>query len=269
MWRPPRHEEDEVRAFRAGCRAARIRPVVLHSIYLANLASADTALREKSIASLIDSLTWADRLGAEAVITHLGSATGDSRDAALDRLADSVAAVLAGHRGRAILLLETCAGQGFTLGCRFEDIGEIIRRLAEPPKLGAAFDSAHVLAAGYDLVTPRGLAETLSLFDRHVGLRRLRAVHLNDSKAARGSNVDRHANLGEGHLGLPALRRLLRHPDLRGRPVLLEVPGYAGAGPDAPSMATLYRLAGRRWPHTVGTSAAAPAREARVTADGP
>ena len=158
------------------------------------------------------------------------------------------AGVLAAYDGQARLLFETSAGAGATLGGTFEELGEMIRRVGGPANLGACIDTAHVFTAGYDLRTEDGLEATLAAFDREVGLGRLGAVHLNDSKAPFGSNKDRHENLGDGAIGAEALARFVRHPALGACPIYLEVPGYAKDGPDRPNMERLYQLAGRPCP---------------------
>ena len=248
MWRPPAIKPDDAAAFRGACARAGLAPIAIHAIYLINPASEDPELRERTARSLLVTLQAADLLGADAVVTHLGSARSAERAGALERACDVFAGVLAAYDGQARLLFETSAGAGATLGGTFEELGEMIRRVAGPANLGACIDTAHVFTAGYDLRTEDGLEATLAAFDRHVGLGRLAAVHLNDSKAPFGSNKDRHENLGDGAIGAEALARFVRHPALGACPIYLEVPGYARDGPDRPNMERLYQLAGRPCP---------------------
>jgi deoxyribonuclease-4 len=156
--------------------------------------------------------------------------------------------VLEAHDGEAKLLFETSAGAGATLGGTFEELGAMIRRLGAPPNLGACIDTAHIFTAGYDLRTADDLERTLGQFDQHVGLDKLGAIHLNDSKAPFGSNRDRHENLGDGEIGLEALGRFICHAALGDCPIFLEVPGYSKDGPDRPNMERLYSIAGRTFP---------------------
>ena len=248
MWRPPSIPEDTAAAFRAACAKAEVGPVAIHAIYLANPASDDPELREKTARSLLATLRAADLLGAQMVITHLGSARTSEREGAVARACEVFSRVLDEYDGQADLLFETSAGAGATLGGTFEELGDMLRRLGPPPNLGACIDTAHVFTAGYDLRTADGLEASLDRFDREVGLDRLRAIHLNDSKAPFGSNRDRHENLGEGLLGPEALERVVRHPALAACPLFLEVPGYDKQGPDRPNMERLYAFAGQPFP---------------------
>ncbi len=248
MWRPPAHKPEEAAAFKAACAEASLRPVAVHAIYLVNPASENPELREKTAQSLIATLRAADLLGAEVVITHLGSAQASERAGAVERACEVFARVLEAHAGEATLLFETSAGAGATLGGTFEELGGMIRRLGAPPNLGACIDTAHIFTAGYDLRAADDLERTLEAFDREVGLDRLGAIHLNDSKAPFGSNRDRHENLGDGEIGLEALGRFVCHPALGDCPLFLEVPGYSKDGPDRPNMERLYGFVGREFP---------------------
>jgi deoxyribonuclease IV len=248
MWRPPAHKPDDCDAFRSTCDGAGLAPVAIHAIYLVNPASENPELRQKTEQSLIATLRIADLLGARMVITHLGSAQASERAGAVERACEVFARVLEAHDGEAKLLFETSAGAGATLGGTFEELGAMIRRLGAPPNLGACIDTAHIFTAGYDLRTAEDLERTLEQFDHHVGLDKLGAIHLNDSKAPFGSNRDRHENLGDGQIGLEALARFVCHTALGDRPIFLEVPGYSKDGPDRPNMERLYSFVGRSIP---------------------
>lgn len=248
MWRPPSCKPDEAATFRAACAEAGLRPVAVHAIYLVNPASENPELRAKTASSLVATLRAAELLGAAVVITHLGSAKGAERPGALDRACRVFAEVLEQYDGSVRLLFETSAGAGDTLGGTFDELGAMIQTLAAPASLGACIDTAHIFTAGYDLRTADDLERTLVAFDHHVGLDKLGAVHLNDSKAPFGSNKDRHENLGDGEIGAEALARFVQHPALGETPLYLEVPGYAKDGPDRPNMERLFELAGRPFP---------------------
>lgn len=248
MWRPPSCKPAEAEAFRNACADAKLGPIAVHAIYLVNPASESDELRAKTIASLVATLKAAELLGASCVVTHLGSSKGSTKAEALARSCRTFADVLEGYDGSVRLLFETSAGAGETMGGTFDELGELIRTIGAPASLGACIDTAHIFTAGYDLRTADDLERTLAAFDQHVGLDRLGAVHLNDSKAPFGSNKDRHENLGDGEIGADALRRFVRHPALGTTPVYLEVPGYSKEGPDRPNMERLFGLAGRPYP---------------------
>jgi deoxyribonuclease-4 len=244
-WRVVIPDEQTVEAFRAGVARHRLGPVFVHASYLVNLAGAEP-IRAKSIATLAWQLREAERAGAAGLIFHPGSfGTAERRDA-LRRVASATGAVVDGYAGRCRLLLETTAGQGAAIGNRFEDLAELLAAFAGDDRVGVCWDTCHVFAAGYDIATGAGLEHTLASFDAVVGLQHLHAVHANDSKTPLGSRRDRHANIGAGHIGAPAFRRMLRHPALRRLPWILEVPGLEERGPDRPSLDLLRRLAGRQ-----------------------
>ncbi|MFN8524098.1 MAG: deoxyribonuclease IV [Chloroflexota bacterium] len=255
MWRLPSTKPAVEAAFREGCATYGLGPVAIHAIYLVSPGSEDAQMREKTVASLVATLEAADRLGASVVVTHLGSAKTSDRGEVLARACASFESVLAAYDGGASLLLETSAGAGATLGGTFEELGAIIKAVGAPPNLGVCVDTAHIFTAGYDLRGADAVAAVFEALDAHVGIERLGAVHLNDSKAPFGSNRDRHENLGDGEIGMGALGHVLAHPALTGLPVLLEVPGLQGGGPDLGNMERLYRAAGREPPRNRQTRA--------------
>lgn len=242
-WRPPRHDAEKVATFRETMAAHGITPVLIHGSYLLNPASADPTLVEKTVNAIASDLDWADQLGACGVVIHLGSSGADPLDLGLRRCGDALARALGRYSGSASLLLETCAGQGNTLGRRFEELGYLVDRLKDE-RVGICVDTCHIFAAGYDITTEAGLAATIAALDRAVGLGRVRAMHVNDSKGSLGGNRDRHENLGYGQIGEEAFRRLLRDPAFRALPLFLEVPGLDGEGPDRANLQTLRALAG-------------------------
>ena len=243
-WAEAKFKDEDVESFRQLSEEKDIRPAFIHSSYLLNFASADESLREKSIQSLLSALRWADRLGVKGVITHLGSSRDSDPDLAVELVCRCLEVVLREAPEEPQLLMESCAGQGNTIGRRFEHLGQIMRALHGDPRLQVCVDTAHVFEAGYDITTVDGLESTLREFDENVGLDRLKALHVNDSKTPLGSNVDRHENIGLGLIGEEAFERILRHPRLRPLPFLLEVPGMTHEGPDRPNIDALRRLAG-------------------------
>jgi deoxyribonuclease-4 len=214
-------------------------PLFVHAPYLINLASTRPDLRAKSIAALRSQLQWADRIGAVGVVVHVGSGDDDPLSAAAAALAE----VLDGLPGQSLLLLENDAGAGHRIGRTLTEIGDLIARNGGSARIGVTLDTCHLLGSGYDIRTAEGLEAMLAEADRAFGLGRIRLVHANDSKAELGSNKDRHENIGLGYIGEEAFARILHHPAFANVPFVLEVPGFAGDGPDAENLAILRRLA--------------------------
>ena len=240
MWRGPKLAQPDVDAFVAGCKASNEMPLYLHAIYLINLASPNPEFVTKSMQSIRDHLHAADQLCAKGLVIHVGSA-GKEPYAAAEERAVTTLRLLLDDIGDAKLLFETCAGQGATIGRSFAELSSLIRRLDGHPGLGVCLDTCHAFAAGYPIHEPDGTERMLAELDREIGLDRLACVHANDSKGAFASNVDRHANIGEGQLGEEAFAQLLARPELRDVPFILEVPGD-GDGPDRENVDRLKRL---------------------------
>jgi deoxyribonuclease-4 len=247
-WRPAQLGPADVERFLEDVAAAQIDPVFVHGIYLINLAAERPDVYEKSVAALAHQLTCAGRVGAAGLIFHPGSAGSAPYEEALQRLVGGLERVLTEAEGSARVLLEVCAGQGQTIGVRFQQLADIIAGLGGDPRLAVCWDTCHLYSAGYDIASADGLERTLDEMDRVLGLERLLAVHANDSKNPLGANLDRHENIGQGTLGEAAFGRLLTHPVLEHLPFLLEVPGFDGNGPDLENIAILRRLAGRPLP---------------------
>jgi len=223
QWRPNPATDEQAEEFRAAREAADIGPTVIHAIYLVNLAAADLQVHERSMTSLAAALQKADALGVEYVVTHTGNPGQGTEQEALERIAKAVDEVLAASR-TAMLLLETTAGSGSSIGHTFEQFGRIMDEAGRPDRLGLCLDTSHVFAAGYDIRTSKGLKAALGEVDEFIGMDRLRVLHLNDSKSALGSKVDRHAHIGEGEIGTEAFKRIVRHPALRKLPGIIELP---------------------------------------------
>lgn len=228
QWRGRLLPEGEVAAFRAALRATGIGPVVSHANYLINLATRDRALGRRSRAAFREELRRAEVLQIPYVVLHPGSHGGAGESDGLQRVATALAEILDDPRparsGGPRVLLETTAGQGTALGYRFEHLARLRELLGGAAGLGVCLDTCHVFAAGYDVRTPRDVARTLAAFDAVVGLRHLKALHLNDSRRELGSRVDRHEHIGRGRIGLTGFAAFLRHRRLRGLPMLLETP---------------------------------------------
>jgi deoxyribonuclease IV len=243
MWRPTRHRDEDVDAFRERMAGGPLAAVVIHGVYLINAASKDPEIREKSLTSMTHALQTGDRIGAAGVVLHPGSAVGEPKPEAMARIVDAIDHALAGSE-RCPLLLEDTAGAGETIGRSFEELAALLAAAenGSRDRLGVCLDCCHLLASGYHVRTPEGLAAVVDEFDSVVGLDRLRCLHVNDSHTPLGSNRDRHANLGEGELGRTGIAAFLSEPRFEGLPALLEVPGTAGKGPDAGQVALAREL---------------------------
>jgi deoxyribonuclease-4 len=217
---------DEPAEFRRALEQSGIGAVMAHASYLINLASVSPDFLARSRHNLAEEVQRCHALGIPFVVVHPGAHMEAGERAGLKAVARSLDEVHQRTRGaRVRVLLEVTAGQGSCLGYRFEHMAEILGQVRAPERLGVCLDTCHLLAAGYDLQSPKGYEATLADFDRIVGASRLMAVHLNDSRSRRGSRVDRHARAGEGHLGVPAFRRIVNDPRLRGVPMVVETPG--------------------------------------------
>jgi deoxyribonuclease-4 len=213
----------DVRTFRRRIDETGITPVVSHASYLINLATASPTLREPTLAALIDELDRAEALGLLGVVIHPGVCTSGTEDAALRLIADAIrSAFKARPRKKTMVLLEHTAGQGRTLGHRFEHLATIIERANGSVRVGVCLDTCHLVASGYDIVSDAGYRDTFEAFDRLVGFDRLKVFHGNDSKKPCGSRVDRHEHIGQGCLGLEPFRRLLHDPRFSHLPILIE-----------------------------------------------
>ena len=232
QWRGRDVPAAEVREFRAKVKAADLNPVVSHASYLINLATARQPLRTQSLAAMADEIDRAEALGLLGVVLHPGCYTAGSEGAGLDLIADGLLELLAARRrGKTMVILEHTAGQGTSLGTTFEQIAYIVARTNDHRRIGVCLDTCHLLASGYDIVSPEGYAGTFEQFERLIGIERLTLFHLNDSKRPLGSRVDRHEHIGQGCIGVDAFRRLVNDRRFRGLPMLLETPKEDGRSP--------------------------------------
>ena len=223
QWKGAPLDPGEIRTFRRRVEETRIAPVVAHASYLINLATTFPLLREQSIAAFIDELDRAEALGLMGVVIHPGTCTAGSEDDALKLIAEAIRlSFKARPRTRAMVLLEHTAGQGRTVGHRFEHLATILEHLDGSPRVGVCLDTCHLVASGYDIVSDTGYRQTFDAFDRTVGLGRVKVFHGNDSKKPCGSRVDRHEHIGEGCLGLEPFRRLINDKRFDAVPMLIE-----------------------------------------------
>jgi deoxyribonuclease IV len=221
MWRPTQYKDEDVAEFRSRMESGPIKSVVIHAVYLINVASKDPEIRSKSLASLTQALRVGDAIGADGVVFHPGSTVGEPLDESMQRIADAVREVLAESES-CPLLLEDTAGAGGTIGRSFEELAQLIELGGGGKRLGICLDSCHMLASGYDISTADKLASVIDNCVSIVGLDRLRCLHVNDSQVPLGGNRDRHAILPEGELGTRGLSAFLSEPRFEGLPALLE-----------------------------------------------
>ena len=241
MWRPTRYSEQDFAAFREALAASPVQTVMIHMIYLVNPAGKDRELRRKSLESLVHALRVGDGIGAIGVIVHPGALKEDTRPRAKRRAVSLLKEALSRSESCPIIY-ENTAGSPQLLGLDFDETAELIERTGGPKRLGLCIDSCHLHATGYDVRTPEGMVELVDEIDAKVGLKTLRCLHLNDSRDERGSNRDRHANIGKGEIGREGFRAFLGEPRLQDLPAVLETPGPDGHGPDHKEVQAARRL---------------------------
>ncbi len=241
QWREVHYSEHDLDLFVAKRQKTDLDPLVAHTAYLINLASADPQLHARSTAALIYALRVMDRLDGKAAITHLGSRGTRPWPDALPRVAAALGVALEATE-RAMILLEHSVGAGGQIGSTFEELRDILHAVHDHPRVGVCLDSCHLFAAGWDLRTADGLAAMLREFNRTVGLERLHAFHLNDSQGTLSSRLDHHANIGQGHIGRPGFAALVNHPRLRRLPGFIETPEFDHHGPDGRNLRLLKKL---------------------------
>ncbi len=217
------------------------RHVIDHMPYLPNLASSEEGTKKASRAALKEEVKRCDALGIDYLVVHLGSHLGRGTMAGVRNVAQAVGEALEGSEGGTTILLENMAGQKNCVGARFEELAAIVEKAKESDRVGVCLDTCHLFAAGFDVGTEAGVSETMSLFDQCVGYARLKVVHLNDSKGALGSALDRHENVGKGRIGSKGMRSILHYEGILARPLILETP-FADERAMRQSLATVRRL---------------------------
>src|SRR5437868_11635488 len=235
---------EEIRAFLNHAQRGELLSIFAHANYLINPAATNPQFLENSIRALSEELTRADQLELPFLVMHPGAHLGAGEEAGLDKIVDSINRVFRKiPKVKTKIALETTAGQGSCLGHRFEQIAYIIENVRQPKRLCVCLDTAHIFAAGYDIGTEAGVNKTFREFDRIIGLDRLAAIHLNDSKTVRGSRVDRHEHIGKGKIGLAAFRFIMRDRRFRKVPKVLETPKGDDLREDVINLKTLRSLA--------------------------
>ncbi|MGL6072547.1 MAG: deoxyribonuclease IV [Fimbriiglobus sp.] len=234
QWAAKPLTDEDVRLFKAHVKAAKAKFVTAHDSYLINLAAQDDVLFQKSVDAFVVELERAEALGLAYLVTHPGAHVGSGEEAGLERVIKGLDLALARSSGYKVrVLIETTAGQGTTLGYKFEHLATILEGVAEPDRVAVCLDTCHVFAAGYDLRTELAFQTTLDEFDDIVGLKQIHVIHVNDSVKDLGCRVDRHAGLGQGKIGKAAFQMLVNEPRFAKLPMILETPKD---GPDGEAM---------------------------------
>ena len=243
-WRFPEHAEEDLARFRERRAEAGIGSVLVHALYLCNLATPDDVVYGKSLETMVATVDAACAIEADGVVFHVGSHLGSGFDAGLERCVPALREVLEHCSDTTWLLLENSAGAGGTIGRSIEELAAIVDRLDRHERLGVCLDSCHLYVSGVDVGEPKVMTATLKKMKTRIGLDRLRALHVNDAAASLGSNRDRHANVLEGELG-ERIGAFLAPKALQKLPAVMETPGPDNHGPDAGEVQKLRDLHAR------------------------
>ena len=221
--KPPEIEDRLLEAFFLNCSEVSISDYYVHTPYFINLASGKEDLREKSVDLVREELERSSALGVKYMMTHIGSAKGLEREAAIDNVVDSILRILGDYSGTTQLLLENTAGQGHTIGASFEEISLILKSVAYDD-LGVCMDTAHMFASGYDIRTREGVEELVGRIGAAFAPGTVKLVHANDSKAEFNSSKDRHEHVGEGEIGIDCFRAMIGNPFFEDLDMIVEMP---------------------------------------------
>ncbi len=247
VWRPTEHSDEEIARFRTRRKQARVKAVSCHALYLVNLASRDTTLRENSLRALRATMETADAIGAEAVVFHVGSHLGLGFDDAVELVEPALRELLELATDDLWLCMENAAGAGGTIGRSITELGALADAVDQHPRLGLCLDSCHWWASGVDVSDADAIDAALEDLDARIGLDRVRVLHVNDSQTTLGSNRDRHELVGRGVIG-DGLATFLGHPAFAGLPAITETwEDKGGETEDLDRMRTLRRHGARRW----------------------
>ena len=225
-WKQRPLTDEEIERYQETCKECGIKHTMSHNAYLINLAATDAEKLHKSQEAFLDEMIRADQLHIPYLVMHPGSHLGEGEEAGLRKIADSIRLLINQQpNGKVRILLETTAGQGTNLGYSFEQLAELVDLIDCEERIGICIDTCHIFAAGYDIRTKSEYEKVINHFDKTVGLKRLYAFHLNDSKKELASRVDRHEHIGEGEIGLEGFAFLLNDERFNNIPGVLESPG--------------------------------------------
>jgi deoxyribonuclease-4 len=216
---------EDIREFILRRKKFKINPVFIHISYLINLASPDPRLYNGSIQAYIEDIQEAEKLGADFIVTHMGSHKETSEDAGIKRLVEALNKILDKTQGSKVgILLENTSGAGSWLGYRFYHQHKILKGLKDKSRVGLCLDTAHAYLAGYNLSTKEGLEKMVDEIQEMAGIKLVKLIHLNDAAGDLGCHHDRHDHIGRGHIGLAGMKRIINHPKLKNIPMILETP---------------------------------------------
>ena len=221
---------DEIILFKKKKEQSDINTCFIHGSYLVNICGDPNQL-DKSMESLKTTMQIAAQIGSNGVIFHCGSHKGKGFDSILRQAANCITEVLNDSPPNINLCLENSAGMGSHVGSSFKELGALVKAV-EHPNLKICLDTEHCYAAGYDISNEYGMKTTMDMFEEHIGLHKLVVLHANDSKVTLGAGIDRHENIGEGHIGISGFNAIMSSNSIKSLPLLLEVPGFHGNGPD-------------------------------------
>jgi len=243
QWRARPLTGAEIARFKEAQQSEGVPVVMVHDSYLINLAAPGDELWHRSIDAFREELERCAALGIPYLVTHPGAHVGSGEEAGLHRVADALNQLFDAGAGAGVtVLLETTAGQGSSLGRRFEELARLIELTRQAERVGVCVDTCHIFAAGYDIRSAEAYAVTMAELERIIGLERVKAFHLNDSQKDLGSRVDRHAHIGEGRIGIEGFRALVNDPRFAGLPMVLETPKEEDLADDVRNLATLRSL---------------------------
>jgi deoxyribonuclease-4 len=246
-WKSRTIADSEVRAFRAAAKDFGPEAILAHDGYLINLASPKNEMIEKSVRAFGEEIDRCDRLGIRYLVMHPGAGLDTPREDALKKVAASFNQILETRKdSKVTVLIETTAGQGSTLGKTFEELRAILDRVDTPDRFGVCVDTCHVFSAGYDLRDKKNWLKTFRDFDKIIGIDRLKAFHVNDSKKPFGSHLDRHEQIGQGSLGLEAFRLLMNDRRFKKIPMSLETPKDEDLAMDVVNLDLLRSMVGKK-----------------------
>jgi deoxyribonuclease-4 len=250
QWNAKELSEGDLQRFRAELKGSKLKALTAHDSYLINLASPDETLYQRSLEAFVVEVQRAEALGLAYLVMHPGTPTDGDEAAGLERIIHAFDAIHARCDGAKVkVLLETTAGQGKSLGHRFEHLAAILNGVKHPKRLDVCLDTCHVFAAGYPLAPQAEYEKTLSAFDDLIGLSRIKVFHMNDSKKPLGSRVDRHEHIGRGHLGIEPFRLLVNDPRFAKTAMIMETPKEGiedGEDMDTINLRTLRNLVGKK-----------------------
>lgn len=246
QWRAKPLTPEAIDLFKAEAARSGLTAALVHASYLINLASPDDALWERSIGALAEELERCSLLGIPYLVLHPGAHIGSGAEAGIARVAQAIDRLFVEGAGPGVtLLLETTAGQGTCLGGTFEELSTVLDLLHHPERVAVCADTCHIFAAGYDIASPVGYTATFDRLIELVGLDRIKAFHLNDSKGGLGSRLDRHESIGDGQIGIEGFRLLVNDERFHALPMVLETPKGDDGAEDVRNLTTLRNLCRR------------------------